>query len=284
MKIPFLTLLICCFCLFNGQAQPTKVPSLGMVSYTFRNSLQKDMAAALDTIQRLGIRNMEFSSLFGHSAGEIRKMLDARGIHCTSFGVSYNDFMYKTDSVALNAKTLGASYVRVSTVNYQAPFDLEEAKKAVDTFNRFGELLQEKYHLTFVYHNHGYEFQPYEKSTLFDYLVQHTNPKFVSFELDILWMVFPGFEPVDYLKKYPGRFKLMHVKDLRKGVKGDLSGRTPQENDVTLGTGQMDIPAILKAAKKSGVRYFYIEDESPSYASQIPQSIVFLQSIGLSTK
>jgi sugar phosphate isomerase/epimerase len=268
----------------NLHAQSQNVPSVGMVSYTFRNSLQKDMPAVLDTIQQLGIRNMEFSSLFGRSAADIRTLLDARGIRCTSFGVSYHDFVSNIDSVAANAKALGASYVRVATVNYQAPFDIDEAKKAVDSFNYFGHILHEKYNLTFVYHNHGYEFQPYENSTLFDYLLQHTNPQAVSFELDILWMVFPGFDPVQYLGKYPGRFKLMHVKDLKKGVKGDLSGRTPQENDVTLGTGQMDIPAIVKAAKKSGVQFFYIEDESPAYSQQVPESIKYLQKIRLSTK
>ena len=71
----------------------------------------------------------------------------------------------------------------------------------------------------------------------------------------------------------------MHVKDLRKGVKSDFSGKTPVENDVALDTGQLDIPAILKAAKKAGVQHYYIEDESPSIATQVPQSLAYLRSL-----
>ena len=71
----------------------------------------------------------------------------------------------------------------------------------------------------------------------------------------------------------------MHMKDLRKGVEGNLSGGTPVTNDVALGTGQLDIPAILKAAKKSAIEHYYIEDESPSYATQVPQTMAYLKEL-----
>jgi sugar phosphate isomerase/epimerase len=97
--------------------------------------------------------------------------------------------------------------------------------------------------------------------------------------MDILWTFFPGADPAALLNKYPKRFKLMHLKDLRKGVEGNLSGGTPVENDVALGTGQLDLPGILKAAKKAGVKHYYIEDESPVYFRQVPKSIAYLKSL-----
>ena len=97
--------------------------------------------------------------------------------------------------------------------------------------------------------------------------------------MDILWTVFPGQDPVALLKKYPKRFKLMHLKDLRKGVVGNLSGGTPVENDVALGTGQINLPAVLKAARKSSINQYYIEDESPGIATQVPQSIAYLKNL-----
>ena len=106
-----------------------------------------------------------------------------------------------------------------------------------------------------------------------------TNPKYVTYEMDILWTVFPGQDPVQLLQKYGKRFELMHLKDLKKGVKGDLSGGTDVTNDVILGTGQMDYPAIFKAAKKAGVKWYFIEDESPTAAQQIPQSLRFLEQV-----
>lgn len=251
----------------------------GMVSYTYRNSFQKDVAATLDTIKALGITDMEFSNLFGHTAASLRKLLDERGMQCSSFGVGYGDLQNKLAEVGRNAQTLGAKFVRVAWVPHEGPFTLEAAKKAVEDFNRFGKQLKEEYGLTFCYHNHGYEFEPYGQGTLFDYLVKQTHPAYVSFEMDILWTFFPGQDPAALLKKHGKRFKLMHLKDLRKGVVGNLSGGTPVENDVALGTGQINIPAVLRAAKKAGVQHYYIEDESPSIQIQVPQSIVYLKSL-----
>jgi sugar phosphate isomerase/epimerase len=251
----------------------------GMVSYTYRQSFQKDVAATLDTIKALGITDMEFSNLFGQTASDLRKMLDERGMHCSSFGVGYADLQNKMTEVGRNAQTLGAQFVRVAWVPHEGPFTLETAKQTVEDFNRFGKQLKEEYGLTFCYHNHGYEFEPYGKGTLFDYLAQQTNPAYVSFEMDILWTFFPGQDPAALLKKYGNRFKLMHLKDLRKGVAGNLSGGTPVENDVALGTGQIDLPAVLKAAKKAGVQHYYIEDESPSIGVQVPQSIAYLKNL-----
>ena len=264
-------------------------PKLGMVSYTYRKSFQKDVAATLDTIKALGITNMEFSNLFGRTAREIRAMLDERGMRCTSFGVGYPDLENKIGEVAANAKTLGAEFVRVAWIPHKGDFTLDLAKKTVEDFNRFGKTLKDEHGLTFCYHNHGFEFQPVpaevasevkgKNVTLFDYIIQKTDPKYVSYEMDILWTFFPGHDPAALLTKYPNRFKLMHVKDLKKGVQGNLSGSTPPDNDVALGTGQLDLPAILKAASKTSIKYYYIEDESSSISKQVPQSISYLRSL-----
>jgi sugar phosphate isomerase/epimerase len=263
-----------------AQSRPLIFPQTpGMVSYTYRNSFKNDVAATLDTIKALGITDMEFSNLFGKTAAELRKLLDERGMHCSSFGVGYPDLMNKLPEVGQNAKTLGAQYVRVAWVPHDGPFTLDMAKKTVAEFNRFGKQLKDEFGLMFCYHNHGYEFVKHENGTLFDYIVQNTDPTYVSFELDILWTVFPGQDPAALLTKYGSRFQLMHLKDLRKGVVGNLSGGTPVENDVALGTGQIDLPAVLKAAKKAGVKHYYIEDESPSIATQVPQSIAYLKGL-----
>ncbi|WP_353719251.1 sugar phosphate isomerase/epimerase [Dyadobacter sp. 676] len=282
MKIRHLTLLAALACGYTASAQkgkPLFPDQPGMVSYTFRSSLSKDAAATLDTIKALKITDMEFSSLFGKTAAELRKLLDERGIKCSSFGVGYDDALNKTQEVGNNAKTLGASYVRVAWVPHKEPFTLEMAQKTVADFNKIGKQLKDEFGLTFCYHNHGYEFEKYGEGTLMDYIIQNTDPQYVSFELDMLWTFFPGQDPAALIARYPDRFKLMHMKDLKKGVVGNMSGNTPVENDVALGTGQIDIPAVLKAARKAGVRHYYIEDESPSYATQVPQSIAYLKSL-----
>jgi sugar phosphate isomerase/epimerase len=250
----------------------------GIVSYTFRKTFATDMPMTLDYIKSLGIEDIEFSNLFNQSANDIRTMIDRRGIRCSSFGVSFDDITKNRDNVIENAKTLGASYVRLAWVPHDGPWDLATAKQTAALFNEIGKDIK-AHGLTFIYHNHGYEFQPYEKGTLYDVLMKETNPDYVSYELDILWAQFPGQDPAALIKKYPKRFRAMHVKDLKKGIIGDLGGKTPTENDVILGTGQMDLKKILKAAKKSSIEHFYIEDENDNSWNQVPLSIAYLKSL-----
>ena len=202
-----------------------------------------------------------------------------QGIEKSSGDHLYDDLKNKIETVATNAKTLGASFVRVAWIPHSGDFTLAMAQKTVEDFNQFGKILKDTYGLTFCYHNHGYEFQPHEGGTLFDYIVKNTDPKYVSFEMDVLWTFFPGQDPAALLNKYGKRFKLMHLKDLKKGVAGNMSGGTSPENDVALGTGQLDIPAILIAARKAGVEHYYIEDESSNIAIQVPQTIAYLKNL-----
>jgi sugar phosphate isomerase/epimerase len=177
------------------------------------------------------------------------------------------------------AKILGAKYVMCAWIPHNdGVLTPEDAKKAVEDFNRAGKVLSE-HGLIFCYHAHGYEFQPYEGGTLLDYIITHTDPKYVSFEMDIFWISFGGGDPVGLMKKYGSRWKLMHLKDLRKGAPKNLTGGTGPENDVPLGQGEEDIPAVLREAKKIGIKHYFIEDESLDPTVPVPQSIAYLKSL-----
>jgi sugar phosphate isomerase/epimerase len=252
---------------------------IGLQAYTFRGSWPKGIEATLDTIKSLGVTEMEGGPIKGMATAELRRQLDKRGIKMVSIGADYNELAKSADQTIKDAKILGAKYVMVAWIPHdKSGFTLENAKKAVADFNRAGKTLKEN-GITLTYHNHGYEFVPHEGGTLFDYIVKNTNPEYVSFEMDILWTAFPGQDPAALLNKYGKRWKLMHLKDLKKGVKGDLTGNTPTTNDVALGTGSIDIPAVLKAAKKAGVEHYFIEDESPSYLKQIPVTIRYIKGL-----
>lgn len=250
----------------------------GAVSFTFRNEFTKDVPGTLDKVKAMGITNIEFSNLFGKTAAELRALLDERGMRCSSLGVGFGDLNDKLETVVQNAKTLGVEFVRIGSVPHKGPMDLALAKKTIEDFNRFGQKLKDN-GLTFCYHNHGFEFEPYEGETYFDYIVKNTNPDLVFFEMDVVWMHLPGQDPAAMLKKYPKRFKLIHLKDLKIGVPPSKAGSTPNENCVVLGTGQINYPAILKAAKKSAIKYYYIEDENLGAMQQVPQSLVYLKSL-----
>jgi sugar phosphate isomerase/epimerase len=282
MRTRLLTLLL--LSLLATQLKPVLAQRLytfplGVQAYTYRHTFPKDVAATLDTIKALGFTEMEGGVPQGLTAEAYRKMLDQRGIKMPATGAGYEQIVADPMSVVTMAKALGASYVMVAWIPHQkGNFTLDNAKKAVADFNRVGKVLADN-GLTFCYHDHGYEFQPYQNGTLLDYMIQQTDPRYVSFEMDILWTQFGGGDPVALLTKYGNRWKLMHLKDLKKGVKGDLTGGTPPENDVVLGDGQLDMPAILRAAKKVGIRHYFIEDESNHEDVQVPKSIAYLRNL-----
>jgi sugar phosphate isomerase/epimerase len=248
----------------------------GVVSFTFRADFSKDVAGTLDYVKAMGITNIEFSNLFGKTAAEMRALLDERGMVCTSYGVYYDALTNKMEKVIQDAKTLGAEFVRVGMIPHKGDFTVQDADVAIKDFNRVGKILKEN-GIEFAYHNHGYDFTPYQQSTLYDYIIQNTDPAYVSFELDILWVHQFGQDPLAYLKKYPNRFKLMHVKDLKKGIPVGLDVKTSSENDVPLGTGQINVQAILKQARKSPIKYYYLEDENSNARTQVPLSLDYVK-------
>ncbi len=269
------------FVVVPAVAQPGKplyTAPFGVQTYTFRKSFPISVEKTLDTIKMMGFTEIEGGSN-RMSPEAFRKLCADRGITIPSTGASYEQLVKSPDSVAMTAKALGASFVMCSWIPHsRGAFSLDNAKKAVEDFNKAGKVLKEQ-GITLCYHTHGYEFQPYEDGTLMDYMIKNTNPEYVSFEMDVLWVQFGGGDPVALLKKYGDRWKLMHLKDLKKGTPKDLTGGTSQENDVPLGTGEIDIPGILREAKKIGIRHYFIEDESSNVNQQVPQSIAYLKSL-----
>jgi sugar phosphate isomerase/epimerase len=282
MKIN-LKVILCLFALpIFVQAQKMYSYPIGVQAYTFRNQFPKDVEKTLDLIKSMGITEMEGGPVIGQTAEQFKQMCADRGITVPSTGVGYEELANPMQAI-IKAKALGAKFVMCAWIPHKVRggFTLEEAKKAVDLFNEAGKKFKEN-GLTFCYHDHGYEFQPFGKNeTLLDYIIQNTNPAYVSFEMDVLWTMHGGGAdmPVKLLKKYPTRFKLMHVKDLRKGVAGDLTGGTPAENDVPVGTGQGNWKQIIKLAKKNGVEQCFIEDESNQEEQFVPLSIAYLRSL-----
>lgn len=279
MKFTLTTFVIFfAFSLAAQDSKPLYTAPLGVQAYTFRHSFPQDVAKTLDTIQMLGFTEMEGGG--GRmSPEEFKKMCDARGISLPSTGIGFEQLEKSPDSVAMKAKAMGSSFVMCAWVPHSNNvFTLGNAKHAVEVFNKAGKVLKDS-GLTLCYHAHGYEFQPYGNGTLLDYIFENTNPEYVSFEMDVFWIKFGGGDPVGLLKKYGNRWKLMHLKDMRKGTPKDLSGGTGPENDVPLGTGEVDIEGVIREGKKVGIAHYFIEDESDVEMDHVPKSIAYIKSL-----
>lgn len=253
---------------------------VGLQTYSLRDQLKQQGAAALDFAKEQGFVEVEIGleSHYGMTAEAMKAALDARGLKPVAAHASLDFLLNQTEKAVAEAKRFGLQYVGVAWAPHKKPLDEQQVLKIAEGFNQAGKKLKE-HGLQFFYHNHGFEFQPYKDGTLFDLLVQKTEPDLVKFEMDVLWTIHPGQDPVALLKKYPNRWALMHLKDLRKGITGDFSGGTSLNNDVALGSGQADYPRILKAAQEVGVKHFFIEDESPVVLQQIPTSLKYLSTV-----
>ena len=252
---------------------------IGLQLYSLRAQFAKDVPHTMDEVQGWGIKDVELAGTYNLTPEQFKAQLDAHHLNAISAHFGYERYRDDVEGVARDAKALGLKYVGCAWIPHTGDFDEKTCREAAAVFNHAGEALA-KHGLKFFYHVHGYEFQPHGQGTLLDLLFAETNPNYANFQMDIFWIVFPGQDPVKLLEKYPGRWQLMHLKDMRKGTPtGSLSGGTDVKNDAALGAGQMDIPAILSAAKKAHIKYYFIEDESPTSEQQIPQSLKFLEQV-----
>ncbi|WP_395737823.1 sugar phosphate isomerase/epimerase family protein [Prosthecobacter sp.] len=253
----------------------------GLQLYSLRSQFKlRGVAWTLDQVKQFGIKEVELAGTYDLTAEQFKAELEKRELKAVSSHFPYARYKNDLDNVVKEAKTLGLKYAGCAWIDHKDSFDEAECRDAIAVFNKAGEALA-KEGITMFYHAHGFEFEPYGDGTLLDLFLKETKPEFVSMQMDILWIVFPGQDPVKLLEKYSGRWKLMHLKDLKKGVAtGFLTGKTDVENDVVLGSGQMDWAAIFAAARKNGIKHYFIEDESSTSMEQIPQSLKFLRANG----
>lgn len=262
--------------------------NVGLQLYSLRAQFTaKGPGEALDLIKSYGITEVETWGGTGLNPEQLAKELKARGIKPVSSHVGYGDFQKDINVVIANAKTLGVQYVMVPILNGRDLKD-EDAHRIATDFNTWGTALKAA-GLKFGFHTHGAEFRPSAAGngeTLFDIIMRETKADLVTYEMDVFWTYQAGQDPVKLLNKYPDRWFALHLKDLRKDgpVGFDENGRNKRvtaTDQVAVGSGQINWPAVLAAAKKAGVKHYFIEDETPNPLEAIPVSLAYLRGVKL---
>ena len=262
----------------SARPGPAIKAPVGLQLYSLRDQFKQDVGATLDQVRAFGIRNVELAGTYGLAPEKFKEQLDARQLKAVSAHFSYEQCRDHLDEVVREAKLFGLEYAGCAWIPHQDPFDEKTCREAAAVFNRAGQALA-KEGIKFFYHTHGYEFLPYRDGTLFDLLMAETKPEYVRIEMDVFWIVHPGQDPVKLLEKYGKRFELMHVKDMKRGTPHGFDGHSDVTNNVVLGQGIIDWPNVFRAAKKAGVKWYFIEDESPGSIEQIPESLRYLEKV-----
>ena len=251
---------------------------VGLQLWSLR-SMSKDPVALLKTARSMGITHVETAGLYGMTPQQTADALRDAGLRATSMHIGLDEFKKNPQTVIATAKALGAKYVGTAWYPHQGAFTEADARKAIADFNAIGKTMKDA-GLQFFYHNHGYEPVAFGDGTLLDLIIRETDPELVKFEMDVLWTFLPNVDPAALIRTSPGRFKLMHIKDMRPGVaRGSLTGGLPDSLQAVIGQGQVNWPEVLKAAKADGLQYYYLEDETTDPVKNIPPSITYLERI-----
>lgn len=232
-----------------------KRDQIGVQMYTLREMAAKDLDATLGAVAKMGYPGVEFAGFHGHSAAAVRAMLDKYGLKAFSAHIPAAQFDGDIESVVRDLTTIGAPWGIVPWISPESR-DETSMRELGLKMNAWASRLKDA-GIMFGYHNHDFEFSETVGTgeTLFDTLVQITDPELVSFELDAMWAAVGGYEPDEVIKANRDRIKLLHIKDASK--------QDPKK-DVPFGEGVLDWGAILSAARGAGVEYYITEQDHPN--------------------
>lgn len=230
----------------------SKLAEPGFQIYSVRDALKEDFVGTVKRMADLGYKNVESygmtndAKLFNMDPAEYAKVISDHGMKVVATHTSY--FEAEEVNAFIDAsKAAGIEYV---IIPYTPDEKRSDWMQVADNFNKIGEAMKAA-GLKFGYHNHAFEFESAGDDLVFDLLLKNTQADLVDFEMDLYWVTKGGQNPMDYIKKYPGRFCSYHVKD---ATAGDME-------QTTVGTGIIDFPALLKARDEAGLKYYFVEDE-----------------------
>lgn len=254
---------------------------LGIQMWSLRDTTKESATKALDVAVGFGFTEVETAGTGNLSVADFTKELEARKLTVVAAHIGYEGMQKDPAKILADAKALGAKYAIVPSLpRPKTGFTADDARRVAAEFNTWAKLAKAE-GLQFGYHTHGFEFiAAPDGTTPFDILVRDTDPALVVFEMDVFWVFHAGQDPVKLLQKYPHRWRLMHVKDIRKGaVTGLSTGGAPPTDKVAVGDGQIDWRMLLAEADKAGVVHYFIEDEGVQPLKDIPASVKYLQGL-----
>ncbi len=262
------------------------IEKVGVQLYTVRDQMKTDFAGTIAKVASIGYKELEFASYFDHSAKEIRGIIDQNGLTAPSCHISYEDTEKHLAERIDAAKIIGHDYLVCPALDDRKK--PEAYKRAVELFNKAGETTK-KAGIQFCYHNHFWEFEAdtrIDGKFAYDYLLENCDASNLKMEMDLCWIRVAGQDPLAYFKKYPGRFPLVHVKDLKKFPKvtpetlDNLKTDAVMPEMTSVGSGATDWKKIFAKSDEAGIKHYFVEqDEGPDRFASLQASYNYLSKL-----
>jgi sugar phosphate isomerase/epimerase len=228
-----------------------KIDAVGVQLYSVRGDMKKDFDGTLAKVAKIGYKEVELAGLFDHSAQEVRTILDKNGLAAPSAHVEYKYLGAEWPKALEDAHTLGQKFIVCPFVDAKLRPDENSWKRVAQHFNQAGEA-SKKAGIQFAYHNHDFEFKPLNGKLPYDILLAETDRDLVKMEMDLFWITKGGQDPIAYFARYPGRFALVHVKDMKKD--GEMT---------EVGSGNIDWKKIFARSDQAGIQHYFVEHDEP---------------------
>lgn len=254
-----------------------KIDKIGLQLYTVRDNMEQDPEATVAKVASIGYKEVELAGFdqasdgkvtyFKRSPADIHKMLAKNGLAAPSTHVSYkslepNNFTAVIDS----SKVLGNKFIVNPWIDEEVRNQPDGWKRAAETFNRTGATCK-KNGIQFAYHNHWFEFLPVDGKLPYDTLLAETDPKLVKMELDMCWITVANQNPIKYFEQYPGRFPLVHLKDVKEIPQITAAGAQnfgdTFEGITEVGSGIIPWKDLLAFSQKAGIKHYFVEHDKP---------------------
>jgi sugar phosphate isomerase/epimerase len=239
---------------FALAADKRRLSRIGVQLYTVRRELEKDFEGTLAKVAALGYGEVEFAGYFGRKPVEVKSILKRLGLDAPAAHVQLSELRGDLRPLVDAAHTVGHKYLLVAWLPHEERRTLDNYRRLADLFQEAGARMQRE-GVRFAYHNHDFEFAPLEGKIPYDLLLERTDPNVVRLEMDLYWTVKGGASPVEYFKRHPGRFHLLHVKDMDS---------TPRRFFADVGRGVIDFGSIFARSREAGVRHYFVENDEPA--------------------
>lgn len=256
---------------------------IGLALYTVRDLMSKDLDGTLQKVAQIGYKEVELYSFYEKPAASLRQSLASAGLRCPSGMYPAADLISGIPEKIHYLKELGIRYLvcpfpstrsliergtstPADSLNVVNGMGVEDYKWLAELFNRVGRQTHDA-GIQFAYHAHNLEFRPLDGKAAFDHLLGWTDPTLVKFELDCYWVTRAGKDPLSYLRQYPGRFPLLHIKDMKAGQKPTTDVKQGGNAFIEVGRGVIDWKSIFGAARAAGVQHYFVEQDTSEHPS-----------------
>jgi sugar phosphate isomerase/epimerase len=248
-----------------------RIEKVGVQLYTVRDVMKADFDGTLLKVAKIGFKEVEFAGYFNHSPKDVRASLDKVGLSAPSAHFGPDIIQNHLPETLEAAHVIGHQFIVCPWIEESDRKAPDGYKRVADTFNKAGEACK-KAGIQFAYHNHNFEFYPaptLNGQTPYDFLLTSTDPNNVQMEMDLCWITVGGQDPVKYFQNHPGRFPLVHVKDISKipdaaaTKSGPLSMEDIEKTMTAAGAGAIDWKRIFSHADEGGIKHYFVENDLP---------------------